>query len=121
MNFCRSPNAAIKTRSPREICKSLSCTRFPEFILPIRTRRTEKAKIHFFSFSYQLDASRLKCLRTWHEYTVTKRIQEERKSLADEHRRLTKLKGGFQKWKKRVGLWFCKALDSSFLEELVAI
>lgn len=57
-----------------------------------------------------LDTSRLKCLRAWHAYTETKRIQEERKLLADEHRRLARLNGGFQKWKKRVRYLFstCK-------------
>ena len=50
----------------------------------------------------QLDTSRLKYLRIWNEYAVTKRIQEERKMLADDHCRLSRLKGGFQKWKKKV-------------------
>ena len=58
----------------------------------------------FFSFLllYQLYTSRLKCLRAWHEYADSKRIQEDMKLLADKHRRLTLLKGRFQKWKKRV-------------------
>ena len=56
----------------------------------------------FCPFLFQLDTSRLKCLRAWHEYADTKRIQEERKMLADKHRRLARLKGGFQKWKRRV-------------------
>lgn len=53
-------------------------------------------------FPYQLHTSRLKCLKTWHEYTVRKTIQEERKLMADEHRRLTRLKGSFQNWSKQV-------------------
>ena len=56
----------------------------------------------FFSFLYQLYTSRLKCLRAWHEYADSKRIQEDMKLLAERHRRLTLLKGRFQKWKKRV-------------------
>ena len=58
----------------------------------------------FFSFLllYQLYTSRLKCLRAWHEYADSKRIQEDMKLLADKHRRLTLLKGRFLKWKKRV-------------------
>ena len=58
----------------------------------------------FFSFLllYQLYTSRLKCLRAWHEYADSKRIQEDMKLLADKHLRLTLLKGRFQKWKKRV-------------------
>lgn len=55
-----------------------------------------------FLFLYQLYTSRLKCLRAWHEYADSKRIQEDMKLLADKHRRLTLLKGRFQKWKKRV-------------------
>ena len=55
-----------------------------------------------FFFLYQLYTSRLKCLRAWHEYADSKRIQEDMKLLADKHRRLTLLKGRFQKWKKRV-------------------
>lgn len=67
-----------------------------------------------------LDSSRLKYLRIWHEYAVTKRIQEERKMLADDHCRLIRLKGGFQKWKKKssakkklqelIGQWQKKAM-----------
>lgn len=55
-----------------------------------------------FLFLNQLYTSRLKCLKAWHEYADSKRIQEDMKLLADKHRRLTLLKGRFQKWKKRV-------------------
>ena len=55
-----------------------------------------------FLLLYQLFTSRLKCLRAWHEYADSKRIQEDMKLLADKHRRLTLLKGRFLKWKKRV-------------------
>ena len=68
----------------------------PKFVI-----RYLNCSVSFLLF-YQLDTSRGKCLRAWHKYTDRKRIQEERKLQADLHRRLARLKGGFQKWKKRV-------------------
>ena len=63
---------------------------------------TRPEVLFWFLLFYQLYTSRLKCLRAWHEYADSKRIQEDMKLLADKHRRLTLLKGRFQKWKKRV-------------------
>ena len=63
---------------------------------------TRPEVLFWFLLFYQLYTSRLKYLRAWHEYADSKRIQEDMKLLADKHRRLTLLKGRFQKWKKRV-------------------
>lgn len=104
----------------RELLNYLTNNKINELMVKTLTTWRRELYTKVTARQHWLDTARRKYLKAWHEYAEVKRIQEERKMVADDHRRLVRLRGGFQKWKKRctskkklqdlIGQWQKKAI-----------